>query len=120
MKKQSLIKSVIGACVVLGTAAAYAQTSDTASIGLATVGSAPSAKETRKANRLLEKQVRSALVRVKGLDSGSVVVVANGSVVTLGGSVPDASQIPTAVSAAQGVKGVSEVHNSLTIKARGQ
>lgn len=67
-----------------------------------------------------EKQVRSALVRVKGLDSGSVVVVANGSVVTLGGSVPDASQIPTAVSAAQGVKGVSEVHNSLTIKARGQ
>lgn len=120
MKKHNLIKWVVGGFVVLGTAAAYAQTSDTASTESAALSSAPSAKETRKANRLLAKQVRRALVRVKDLDSGSVVVIAKGSVVTLGGSVPDAGQIPRAVSAAQGVTGVSEVHNSLTIKARGQ
>jgi hyperosmotically inducible protein len=73
----------------------------------------------RKANRLLSKQVRTALAKVKGLDSGDIVVIAKGSVVTLGGSVPDASQMPLAVTAAQGVQGVTEVHNTLSIKARG-
>lgn len=120
MKKHSLIKCAVGAFVVFGTVAAYAESSDTASTASAAANSAPSARQIRKANRLLAKQVRSALVRVKGLDSSGIVVIAKGSVVTLGGSVPDASQMPLAVSAAQGVKGVSEVHNSLTIKALGQ
>jgi hyperosmotically inducible periplasmic protein len=79
----------------------------------------PSAKAIRKANRLLSKQVHRVLVKIKGLDSSAIVVIAKGSVITLGGSVPDASQIPLAVSAAQGVQGVSQVHNSLAIKQPG-
>ena len=120
MKRPSLIKWAVGAFVVFGTVAAYAQSSDTASTNAATENPAPSAKQVRKANRLLAKQVRSALVRVKGLDSSGITPIVKGSVVTLGGSVPDASQMPLAVSAAQGVAGVSEVHNSLTIKTPGE
>jgi hyperosmotically inducible periplasmic protein len=81
---------------------------------------ASSAKEVRKANRLMSKRVRTVLVKVKGLDSTAIVVIAKGSVVTLGGSVPDASQIALAMSAAQGVQGVTQVNNRLTIKAPGQ
>lgn len=119
MKKHGLIKWTVAAFVVLGAAAAYAQTSDTQAAAPA-ASAAPGAKEMRKANRLLSKQVRRVLVKVKGLDSSAITVVAKGSVVTLGGSVPDASQIPLAVSAAQGVQGVSQVHDSLIIKAPGQ
>jgi hyperosmotically inducible protein len=112
------MKWTVGAFFVLGAAAAYAQTSDTEATAPA-ASAAPTAKEMRKANRLLSKQVRTALAKVKGLDSGDIVVIAKGSVVTLGGSVPDASQMPLAVTAAQGVQGVTEVHNTLSIKARG-
>lgn len=119
MKKHSLMKLTVGAFFVLGAATAYAQTSDTEATAPAAASAAPTAKEMRKANRLLSKQVRTALAKVKGLDSGDIVVIAKGSVVTLGGSVPDASQMPLAVTAAQGVQGVTEVHNTLSIKARG-
>lgn len=119
MKKQTLIKWSVGACVVLGMTAAYAQAGSTGAAAPA-ASPAQSAKQIRKANRLLAKQVRSALVRVKGLDSSDVVVIAKGSAVTLGGSVPEASQIPLAASAARGVPGVSEVNDALTVKAPGQ
>lgn len=115
----SLIKVAVCACAVFGAAAAYAQTSDTTATAPEMASAAPSAKDIRKANRALSKRVRSVLVKVKGLDSSAIVVVAKGSVVTLGGSVPDSSQIPLAVSAAQGVDGVTEVHNSLSIKQPG-
>ncbi|WP_028217282.1 BON domain-containing protein [Paraburkholderia oxyphila] len=119
MKKHTLIRWTVAAFVVLGTAAAYAQASDTETGTPAAASAAPSAKAMRKANRLLSKRVRSVLVKVKGLNSSAIVVIAKGSVVTLGGSVPDSSQIPLAVSAAQGVQGVTEVHESLTIKQPG-
>jgi len=119
VKKHSLMKLTVGAFFVLGAATAYAQTSDTEATAPVAASAAPTAKEMRKANRLLSKQVRTALAKVKGLDSGDIVVIAKGSVVTLGGSVPDASQMPLAVTAAQGVQGVTEVHNTLSIKARG-
>ncbi|WP_245616660.1 type VI secretion system Vgr family protein [Paraburkholderia acidipaludis] len=82
----------------------------------ASTSQAPSAKQIRKASHLLEKQVRRALVRVKGLDSTNVVVVARGGVVTLGGSVPAASQIPPAVSGSQHVSGATEAHDSLQVR----
>lgn len=119
MKTHSLVRWMVAAFVALGTAAAYAQTSDTKTGAPAAVSSATDAKAMRKADRLLSKRVRRVLVKVKGLNSSAIVVIAKGSVVTLGGSVPDASQIPLAVSAAQGVEGVTEVHESLTIKQPG-
>jgi hyperosmotically inducible periplasmic protein len=118
MKKHGFIKWIVVTFVVLGTADAYAQKTDADTVAQVASG-VPSAKAIRKANRLLSKQVHRALVKIKGLDSSAIVVIAKGSVITLGGSVPDASQIPLAVSAAQGVQGVSQVHNNLTIKQPG-
>ncbi|MFP6562050.1 BON domain-containing protein [Paraburkholderia sp. B3] len=112
MGKYSLFRLAVAALIALGATSAYAQGSETA----ASAGPAPSAKQIRKANHLLEKQIRRALVHVKGLDSTNVVVVARGGVVTLGGSVPDASQIPLAMSGAQRVSGVTEVRNSLQVR----
>ncbi|CAB3788579.1 hypothetical protein LMG28688_02716 [Paraburkholderia caffeinitolerans] len=77
-------------------------------------------REMRKADRLLAKQVRRELVRVKGLDSSRIVAVARGGQITLGGSVPEADQIGLAMEAAKHVSGVSEVTNSLNVKAPGQ
>jgi hyperosmotically inducible periplasmic protein len=120
VKKQSLVKWAVGALTVLSMSAAYAQASDTEATASATMSPAPTAKEMRKANRLMSKRVRQALVKVKGLDSSAIVVIAKGDKITLGGSVPDASQIPLAVNAAQGVQGVSDVRNTLSIKQPGQ
>jgi osmotically-inducible protein OsmY len=77
------------------------------------------AKSVRKANRLLAKSVRQALVKVKGLDSTRIVVVGSSGVVTLNGSVPEASQIGLAVAASRGVSGVTAVNDRLSIKEVG-
>jgi hyperosmotically inducible periplasmic protein len=117
MRRYSLSWLTCAALIALGTTSAFAQGSEAAaSATQASAGTTPSAKQIRKANHLLEKQVRRELVHVKGLDSSNVVVVARGSVVTLGGSVPDASQMPLAVSGAQRVSGVTEVRNSLQVR----
>lgn len=120
MKKIKLIGSVAGAFIVLGTAISHAQGSEADTAASPSAGSAPGTKAVRSANRLLEKEVRRTLVRVKGLDSDKIVVFASGGVVTLGGSVPEPGQIAIAFSAAKGVKGVHAVKNSLTVKALGQ
>lgn len=73
-----------------------------------------------KADRLLAKQVRRALVRVKGLSADRIVVIARNGEVTLGGSVPDAQQIGVAVATAKGVSGVREVTDSLSVREPGQ
>nr|WP_241030967.1 BON domain-containing protein [Paraburkholderia sp. Ac-20347] len=67
---------------------------------------------------MLAKSVRRALVKVKGLDSTNVVVLAKNGDIVVGGSVPDSSQIPLAISTAQGVADVKSVKNALTIKRR--
>lgn len=120
MKQFSVIRWVASVLVVLGTVSAYAQSGDTDAAATASTAMAPSAKSISAANRQLSKSVRRTLARVKGLNSGSIVVVAQGGVVTLAGSVPDPSQIEVAVSAAKGVKGVNAVSDKLTIKAEGQ
>lgn len=111
---------------VFGGPGAYAQIpapagSDvTASGATAAATPAQNRRAIRKADRLLAKQVRQALVHVKGLDSGRVVVVARSGAVTLGGSVPEAGQIDLAIAAAKGVRGVVDVTNGLSVKAAGQ
>ncbi|WP_296663621.1 BON domain-containing protein [Paraburkholderia sp.] len=108
----------------IGTPGAHAQPQPqgdsgmTASVPAATP--AQTRRATRKADRLLAKQVRRALVRVKGLDSSRIVVIARGGDVTLGGSVPEAEQTGVAHAAAAGVSGVRNVTDNLSVKAPGQ
>jgi hyperosmotically inducible periplasmic protein len=120
MKERITIKCAIVTLALLGMSAAYAQASNAGSTTATATAPASSQSQIRKANRLLSKRVRQTLVKVKGLDSSAIVVIAKGDKITLGGSVPDASQIPLAISAAQGVQGVSEVSNSLRIKQPGE
>ena len=120
MKEINFIRWAAGAALVLAAATVYAQGSETDAVVQATGASAPSAKSIRAANRQLAKTVRRALIKVKGLDSGKIVVVAKGGAVLLGGSVPDANQIELAVSSAKTVNGVISVNNSLTVLQVGQ
>ena len=110
----------------LGAPAAHAQPQGDSGVAASAPAPAPAMtpaqnrRAIRKADHLLAKQVRRALVHVKGLDSTQVVVVAHGGDVTLGGSVPEAGQIALAHAAAQGVSGVRSVRDSLSVKAPGQ
>jgi osmotically-inducible protein OsmY len=118
--KKRLIASVRGLLVARGAANVYAQDGAASDATAVSASASSIPKAIRTATRQLGKTVRRALVKVKELNSSNVVVVAKGGVILLGGSVPDASQIDLAVSAAKGVNGVSAVSNSLTIKAVGQ
>lgn len=121
MKNIRWIPLTACALIAFGVSSAHAQGSEAASVPASVSAAAPlTPKEMRKANRQLAKAVRRALVKVKGLDSSNVIVVAKSGHILLGGSVPEAGQIGLVVSAAQGVQGVSAVQNSLTIKAQGQ
>ena len=120
MKLTSLLRLAGGLLVVLGTVTAYAQTSSAPAEASTEAPASASARSIRQANRLLARDVRRTLVRVRGLDSGNIVVVARGGSVMLGGSVPAASQIELATEAAKGVKGVTSVSEKLTIRAVGQ
>ena len=106
----------------IGTPCAYAQPQEGSGVTGSTLAATPerSSKSIRKADRQLAKQVRHALVQVKGLDSERIVVIARSGSVTLGGSVPEAAQSGLAVTAAKGVSGVSNVTDSLSVKAPGQ
>lgn len=59
--------------------------------------------------------VTQALGRDGGVDAGDVRVAASGSVVTLNGSVPSASQRDRAVAVAAATEGVSRVVDRLSI-----
>lgn len=122
MKKASLITTLACSLLLLGTASAWAQDpASGASAGApAMTSTAQSPKAMRKANRLLAKNVRRALVKVKGLDSTNLVVSAKSGAVLLGGTVPEAGQIQMAVTTAQGVSGVQSVQNAIRVKAIGQ
>lgn len=70
-------------------------------------------------NRQLAASVRGALRNAHrhGLRSTYIRVRANGGVVTLNGVVADAGQIALAAQVAQGVPGVSAVHNKLQVRS---
>ncbi|MBB5467475.1 hyperosmotically inducible protein [Paraburkholderia sp. Clong3] len=119
MKAFSAIKMIGGALVVLASLNAYAQSSDAAA-SAAPAAMAPTAKQTRAANRALQKKVRATLARTKGLTVGNITVRAREGAVTLEGSVPEQAQIELATNAAQGVAGVTSVKSALSIRAMGQ
>ncbi|QTD94582.1 BON domain-containing protein [Burkholderia anthina] len=76
---------------------------------------ASSAKQMRAADRALQKSLRHALAKTKGLDVINMTVRARGGDVVLEGSVPAQSQIEQATRVAQSVPGVNSVKNALII-----
>ncbi|MFC0397869.1 BON domain-containing protein [Paraburkholderia rhizosphaerae] len=112
------LKMLVGTSIALMLSVGYgaAQAQDD------TAASAPMAKETHKqkwhADHKLEAQVRHALTTHK-VESSDIRIVARHGVVTLDGTVEDASLIPVATSAAQGVAGVKSVKNNLTMHEAG-
>jgi hyperosmotically inducible periplasmic protein len=109
---------------VLATAAAaliavpaFAQNvGDTAATAPST---ASSKKVVRAQNRQIEKTVRRALTKTKGLDSSGVTILVKKNVVTLNGTVADDSQIALAESVARGAANSSTVSNKLTVREIG-
>ncbi|RFU49543.1 BON domain-containing protein [Paraburkholderia sp. DHOC27] len=118
MKAFQAIKLISGAVIVLASLNAYAQSSD--ADAASAPAAAPSAKSVKASNRALQRSVRKALSRTKGLSVNNIVVRARSGAVTLEGSVPEQPQVDLATQAAQGVAGVTSVKNALTIRAIGQ
>src|SRR5579864_2142619 len=81
---------------------------------------APGASAARAANRQLQKTVRRALTRTKGLAASGIAVRARDGVVTLQGWVPEQSQVALALRTAQDVPGVTSVNNQLMVRPVGQ
>ncbi|WP_114815020.1 BON domain-containing protein [Paraburkholderia kururiensis] len=120
MKAIHAIRMAVGALVVATSVGAWAQASDPGTDTANTAASAKASKKAaRSANRALQKKVRAALARAKGVSVANITVRANNGAVTLAGTVPDASQIDLATQAAQGVAGVTSVKNALTVRSEG-
>ncbi|APA89144.1 BON domain-containing protein [Paraburkholderia sprentiae WSM5005] len=77
---------------------------------------AASPVSARKANRALRRQVYAAIGKHKEISAGNISVTARGSVVTLNGTVTDASQVNQVAEIAKGVPGVTSVINKLTVQ----
>jgi hyperosmotically inducible protein len=118
MKAFQAIKVIGGALIVVASLNAYAQSSD--AMAASGAMAAPSAKSTKASNRALQRSVRKALSKTKGLSVNNITVRARSGAVTLEGSVPEQGQSDLATQAAQGVAGVTSVKNALTIRAIGQ
>ena len=117
MKASQVIKIVGGALVVVASLNVYAQASD-ADVTSGAMA-APSTKATKAADRALQKKVRGALAKAKGLTVANITVRARGGAIVLEGSVPEPGQIEQATEVAKGVEGVTSVKNALTIRAEG-
>ena len=65
---------------------------------------------------VLTTKVKAALLAEKNLKSLDISVESTDGVVTLSGDVVSSAQIKQAVDVAKHVKGVKDVHNSLTLK----
>ena len=118
-EKNVLIRHSILVVILLTASAApvitFAQGGSDASAAPATSGNTTqpiTRKEYRKANHVLERRVRTALIKAK-VDPVSVTVLAKGGAVTLVGSVPETAQVDRAGDAAKNVAGVTSVDNRL-------
>ncbi|CAB3751992.1 BON domain-containing protein [Paraburkholderia humisilvae] len=123
MKAIQAVKVVGGALIVLASINAYAQASDAASADLSTQPSAKQQhKAMKKADRALAHKVRAKLAKAEGISAANIVVRANANTgdVWLEGSVPEQPQVDKATQLAQGVSGVKNVKNDLTIRPVGQ
>jgi hyperosmotically inducible periplasmic protein len=109
-----------GTLIALTALGVQAQSSAPADSAATSAASAPAnppmtARETRIANRKLQRAVINALVRTKGVSVSNITVRANNGAVTLEGAVPEQSQIELATRAAATVPGVTSVKSSLTL-----
>lgn len=102
-----------GGLLLLSLACAHAQPGDAA--GSNSASPASNAKQIRAADRALQKNVRRALAKTRGLEVINITVRARNGDVVLEGSVPEQSEIELATRAAQGVPGVNSVKNALII-----
>ena len=67
----------------------------------------------------LEKKVRGALAKAKGITVDNITVRARGGAVVLQGAVPEAGEIDHATEVAKSVEGVTSVKNALSIRPEG-
>ncbi|NML97086.1 BON domain-containing protein [Paraburkholderia sp. RP-4-7] len=114
MKQIQLARLVVGVLILAGSFGAMAQNGEAASAPAST-----SAVSSKTANRALQKNVRRALSRSKGLSVANILVRAQGGAITLQGTVPESGQIDLATKIAGGVAGVTSVVNRLTVSAVG-
>jgi hyperosmotically inducible protein len=118
-EKNVLIRHHILVAILLAASAApvvtFAQTGSDATAAPATSGNVTqpiTRKEYRKANHVLEKRVRTALIKAK-IDPVNLTVLAKGNAVTLVGSVPETAQVDRAGNVTKNVAGVASVDNRL-------
>ena len=112
------ISHIVGTGVMIGTLVcnfAYGQSSSTDAM-TSKASTAYRNTAMHAENRRTSKAVRRALTAKKGLVSANIAILTKGDVITLVGSVPDASQISLAESAAKGVPQVHAVDNRLVVE----
>jgi hyperosmotically inducible periplasmic protein len=114
MKRSTVVKVLASAIVALVSLTAAAQ--DGSATDASAVVLASNAKATKAANRALQKSVRKAMSRDRGLNLENLTVRARGGVVTLMGTVPSAGQVGLATQITQNVPGVTSVVNQLAIR----
>lgn len=121
MKAIHAIKLAGTALLICGSIQAYAQASDAAPATPAstTAGARQHYKSLKAANRALQRQVRSALVKDRSISMANVTVRARDGAVTLQGSVPVQDQSDRATEVAKSVPGVTSVRNALSIRPVG-
>ncbi|SKC69036.1 BON domain-containing protein [Paraburkholderia hospita] len=118
MKTKKTIALVVGILVAC-TSVAYAQGASS-SDATPSSKSASQAATSKSADRALQKRVRAALAKDKGVTVSNITVRARAGAVMLQGTVPDQDEIDRAGDVAKGVTGVTSVKNSLTVRSAGQ
>uniref|UniRef100_UPI003EC08D52 BON domain-containing protein n=1 Tax=Paraburkholderia terrae TaxID=311230 RepID=UPI003EC08D52 len=118
MKTKKTIALVVG-ILVASTSVAYAQ-GGSSSDAMPSSKSASQAATSKSADRALQKRVRAALAKDKGVTVSNITVRARAGAVMLQGTVPDQGEIDRAGDVAKGVAGVTSVKNSLTVRSAGQ
>lgn len=120
MKHTKYIRRAIGAVVAAAATTGHAQViAGDAVPAVPTVASGASKAAIRAENRALQKAVLRSLSKTKGLDASNIVVVARSKMVTLNGSVPEASQVELAIAVARRVSGVGDVKSNLGVRPEG-
>ncbi|MCC8400657.1 BON domain-containing protein [Paraburkholderia sp. MMS20-SJTN17] len=121
MKAIHAVRLVSAALLITGSIHAYAQASEAAPATAPTTTSEARAhyRSMKAANRALQRQVRSALVKDRSISTSNITVRARDGAVTLQGSVPVQAQSDRATEVAKGVPGVTSVKNALSIRPVG-
>jgi hyperosmotically inducible protein len=119
VKTKKVSNLVIGAAIAVASVSVCAQ-GGSGSESMSTAKTASQAATSKSADRALQKRVRSALAKSKGVTASNITVRAHGGAVILEGTVPDQGEIDRAVEVAKGVSGVTSVKNALTVRTAGQ